>query len=85
VIPAEIPAEVSERIRETARRAYGAVSGAGLSRVDFFYCEDGRLILNEINTIPGFTEISMYAMLFKQVGVGNGELVKRLIELAMEK
>lgn len=85
-IPAEIPPEVAERCRSLALRAFEAIDAAGLARVDFFYQEStGELYLNEINTMPGFTTTSMYPKLFAAAGVGYDELVRRLIELAVER
>lgn len=85
-IPAEIPLEVAERCRSLALRAFEAIDAAGLARVDFFYQEStGELYLNEINTMPGFTTTSMYPKLFAAAGVGYDELVRRLVELAVER
>ncbi len=86
VIPAPIPKEKSEEIREDAVRIFKALDGSGLSRVDFFL-EEGtnRVVFNEINTLPGFTSISMYPMLFNALGISPEELVDRLIELAIKK
>lgn len=83
VIPADIPAEISEEVRNIAIKAFKAVDGSGFSRVDFFI-EKGtnKVIINEINTIPGFTQISMYPKLWEQMGVSYTELLNRLIELA---
>ena len=67
-------------MRETARRIFTAVDGYGMARVDFFVTEQGEVVFNEINTIPGFTAISMYPMLFEAEGVDKTELVTRLIE-----
>ena len=65
-------------------RAFAAIDGAGLSRVDFFISnKDGRVLLNEINTLPGFTAISMYPKLMEHAGLSSQELVTRLIELAL--
>ena len=86
IVPATVPAEVEERMRALARRAFLAVDAAGLARVDFFYREaSGELLLNEINTIPGFTRHSMYPKLWEAAGVGYGELIRRLVELALER
>jgi D-alanine-D-alanine ligase len=86
VIPAELPAETYELIRELAVRAYKAIDLAGLARVDFFLEKDsGEIYINELNTIPGFTQISMYPMLWEASGVSNVKLVDRLIELALER
>ncbi|MBC7236567.1 MAG: D-alanine--D-alanine ligase [Chloroflexi bacterium] len=85
-IPAPIPAETAERVRELAVRAFQAVDGAGLARVDFFLCRDtGQLYVNELNTMPGFTSISMYPKLWEASGIPYPELIDRLIELALER
>lgn len=83
-IPAKISEEQMEELRETAKRAYTAMGCSGFSRVDFFVTEDD-IILNEINTIPGFTPISMYPKLMDNMGIPYGELLDRLIELAVER
>ena len=81
-IPAEIPDELIEKIREYAVRAFRALDGSGLSRVDFFVkYSDNSVVLNEINTMPGFTNISMYPKLWNKVGVAYDELLDKLIEL----
>lgn len=86
LIPADIPQELSDNIRETAIRAYLANDLSGLARVDFFIDKDTNdIYLNELNTIPGFTEISMYPMLWEASGVPNNELVDKLIEFAFER
>ena len=72
------------RIRDAAVRVFRAVGCQGLSRVDFFATEDGKLVFNEINTIPGFTSISMYPKLFTASGVPYPELIDRLLALALE-
>ena len=83
IIPAEIPENISEEIRRNAIKAFKAIDGKGLSRVDFFIeHETNRVIINEINTMPGFTQISMYPKLWEQMGVSYTELLDRLIELA---
>ncbi|SEI83778.1 D-alanine--D-alanine ligase [Deinococcus reticulitermitis] len=85
-VPADLPPEVSERIRETALRAFRALDCAGLARVDFFYVEEtGEVLLNEVNTMPGFTTTSMYPKLLEAAGYGYSELVTRLVELALEE
>lgn len=84
-IPAEIPTEKSDEIRNLAVRAYKAMGCTGLSRVDFFIRNsDEKVLFNEINTLPGFTSISMYSKLFEASGIPYGELVDRLINLALE-
>jgi D-alanine-D-alanine ligase len=86
LIPAELPAEISDQIREYAVRAYRAVDCAGMARVDFFVEKDtNRIHLNELNTIPGFTKISMYPKLWDASGVPYNKLCDRLIELALER
>ncbi len=85
-IPARIPQEVSEKIRQTAVRAYRLLGCSGLARVDFFVTAgDNRVILNEINTLPGFTSISMYPKLWMAMGLSSGELLDKLIELALQR
>lgn len=84
-IPADLPEEISEKVREAAVNAYKTMGCEGLSRVDFFLCDDGRICLNEINTLPGFTSISMFPKLFGQVGIPYSELIDRLIEYAEER
>ena len=83
-IPAKITPEQTEELRETAKRAYYALGCSGFSRVDFFVADDG-IILNEINTIPGFTPISMYPKLMDKMGISYPELLDRLITLAAER
>lgn len=84
-IPARIPDDVGEQVREIAVKAYNSIGCRGMSRVDFFVTHaDQRVVLNEINTLPGFTSISMYPKLFSASGIPFGELVDRLLSLAME-
>lgn len=86
LIPAPISFETSEQVREYAVRAYMAVDCAGMARVDFLLDNDtGDIYLNEMNTIPGFTKISMYPKLWEASGLSFEDLVKRLIELALER
>lgn len=86
LIPAPLPTETSERIRQIAVRAYKAIDCAGMARVDFLLERDTNIIyLNEINTIPGFTQISMYPKLWEATGLPYVKLVDRLIELALER
>lgn len=79
-VPAKLPAETLERVRDIAARAFTAVDGAGLSRVDSFVTPDGEIMINEINTMPGFTPISMYPKAWEASGIGYTELITRLIE-----
>lgn len=86
LIPADLSAERTAEVRELACRAGEALRVQGLARVDFFYEEDGRgFLLNEINTMPGFTPISMFPKLWEATGVGYSELISRLAELAVER
>jgi D-alanine-D-alanine ligase len=84
VIPAEIPRGIAEQCQVLAIEAFKAIDAAGLARVDFFYAA-GKLYLNEINTMPGFTMTSMYPKLWEAAGVSYAELVRRLIELGLER
>ncbi|MGM9661179.1 MAG: D-alanine--D-alanine ligase family protein [Faecousia sp.] len=83
-VPARIPEELQQRIREAAVKVYSAIGCQGLSRVDFFATEDNRLVFNEINTIPGFTSISMYPKLFTASGLPYSQLIDELLKLAVE-
>ena len=84
-IPARISEDVSEAVRDAAVRVYTAIGCQGLSRVDFFVTHDGNeVVFNEINTLPGFTSISMYPKLFGASGIPYGQLIDNLLELAME-
>jgi len=85
VIPADISEELSERVRRAAVKAYNAISGSGLARVDFFIAEGDMILLNEINTLPGFTNISMYPKLWQASGIEYTELITKLIDLAFER
>ena len=84
-IPARIPEDVAEVVREAAIKVYSAIGCRGLSRVDFFVTyEDNRVVFNEINTLPGFTSISMYPKLFAASGIPYSELIDELLRLAQE-
>ncbi|MFC3299545.1 D-alanine--D-alanine ligase [Arthrobacter agilis] len=83
--PADLPSDVIDRVRQLAGEAFEAIGGEGLSRVDFFYTPDGRLVINEINTMPGFTPISMYPQMWAKSGLGYTELIDELIGLALER
>lgn len=85
VVPARLTPGASDAARALAIRTFKALACEGLSRVDFFLRPDGRLVVNEINTMPGFTKISMYPRLWAASGVPYAELINRLIELAMER
>lgn len=85
VVPAALEAEVNDKIRKIAVCAYQALECSGMARVDVFLTEDNEVIINEINTLPGFTNISMYPKLWQASGLGYQELITRLIELALER
>jgi D-alanine-D-alanine ligase len=84
-IPAVVSDDIGARVRDLAVRAFKALDCAGLARVDFFYTQHGELFLNEVNTIPGFTKTSMYPKLWEAGGLSYGELVSRLVQLALER
>jgi D-alanine-D-alanine ligase len=87
VIPAKISRDESRRIREMAVTAFKACDLSGLARVDFLMEPEGkkRIYLNEVNTMPGFTQISMYPKLWEATGLSYTDLITRLIELALER
>ncbi len=85
IIPAELSPETLEEIQRIAVAAFRTIDGAGMARVDFFLRGEDELFLNEINTIPGFTPISMYPMLWEASGLPYPELIDRLVELAFER
>ena len=84
-IPAELPPAISERVRQLAVATFQVLECAGMARVDFFVCADGRAYVSEINTIPGFTKISMYPKLWEASGVPYPQLIERLLDLAIER
>ncbi|MED4585688.1 D-alanine--D-alanine ligase [Brevibacillus choshinensis] len=85
-IPAMVPEHVSEQIADVAKKAFQALDGSGLSRVDFFWDEkNDKLYINEVNTMPGFTPFSMYPMLFQAAGISYSELIDRLVQLGIER
>jgi D-alanine-D-alanine ligase len=85
LIPAPIPPELLARIQRIAVQAFRAVEAAGMARVDLFLKGEDELWLNEVNTIPGFTSISMYPKLWEASGLSYAELVERLLDLAEER
>jgi len=86
LIPAPLPPEMTERVRDLAVRAYVAIDCTGMARADFLLSgETGELYVSELNTIPGFTAISMYPKLWEASGIPYPELIDRLIELALER
>lgn len=84
-IPADIDEPTESQIRQLASDAYEALGCSGLTRVDFFLADDGTIYLNELNTLPGFTNISMYPKLWREQGVTYSQLVERLIALAIDE
>ena len=86
IVPADLPDGVSQEVQEIALRAFKAVDAAGMARVDFFVSKkENKIYLSEINTIPGFTSVSMYPRLWEASGVSYPELIDRLIQLALER
>ena len=85
IVPARVPAETAARVRSIAVESFVATECEGMARVDLFVTPDGGVVVNEINTIPGFTATSVYAKLFEASGIPYGELLDRLIELALER
>ncbi len=84
-MPANIPEETVSRVKDMAAKTFKALLCSGMARVDMFLTESGELILNEINTLPGFTKISMYPKLMELSGVPYSELIDRLVNLAIER
>ena len=85
IVPARIPDEIAARVQELAVDSFIATDCEGMARVDFFVREDGEVVVNELNTIPGFTATSVYARLFEASGIPYAELLDRLIQLALER
>lgn len=83
VIPAQLSSDVTDKVLRLASRVYALLGCTGLARVDFFLGDDGVVYVNELNTIPGFTNKSVYPMLWRESGIGYGELIDRLISLAL--
>ena len=83
--PANLPPEDLERMRQLAVKAFLALDGEGISRADFFYTPDARLIVNEVNTMPGFTPISMYKTMWEKTGIEYKDLIDELLMLALER
>jgi D-alanine-D-alanine ligase len=85
IVPARIPAETRERVRSLAREVFLRVGCTGLARVDFFVTDGGEVLVNELNTMPGFTATSVFAKLFEESGIPYAELLDRLVRLATER
>lgn len=84
-IPAEVTEDVQEKAQEFAKKAYIMLGGSGLSRCDFFLTNKNELFLNELNTMPGFTQYSMYPSLWEKMGLKYGDLIEELIQLALKR
>lgn len=86
LIPAPVDSEVADHLRESAIAAFRAIEGSGITRADFFLRKsDGKILINEVNTMPGFTPFSMYPLLWRETGVSYRALLDRMIELALER
>ncbi|RST58135.1 D-alanine--D-alanine ligase [Siminovitchia terrae] len=85
MIPADIPEKSYDEIRKMAFMAYKALDCSGLARMDFFVTSDGRVLINEVNTMPGFTPASMFPLLWKNTGVPYPELIERLVDLGRQR
>ena len=84
-IPARLPKAMIKKVRDLALRAYRALCCEGMARVDFFVQANGQVLVNEINTIPGFTKISMYPKMWEATGISYSKLIDRLIQLAIQR
>lgn len=84
-IPAELSEDLSNQVRQYAMKAFQAIDGSGLARADFFITKDNHIYINEINTFPGFTPISMYPKLWEETGLSYRELIEELIQLAIHR
>jgi len=85
VVPAPVDGPTLERVRELAAQVFSLTGCSGMARCDFFVTEEGEVLVNEINTIPGFTETSVYSKLFEASGIGYPDLCDRLVGLAVER
>jgi D-alanine-D-alanine ligase len=85
ICPADVPAHVSDEVRRLAAASFEALGCEGLARVDCFYTDDGRVLVNEINTMPGFTPHSMYPRMWAASGLPYGDLIDELVSLALER
>ena len=84
-VPADLKRDLSDKVRKLSIEAFQALGCEGLARIDFFLREDGKLIVNEVNTLPGFTNISMYPKVMEAIGISYPELVDRLIRHALAR
>jgi D-alanine-D-alanine ligase len=85
VVPAKAPKAVVKRIQQMAVKAFKAIDGSGLSRVDFFLKKDGELLVNEINTLPGLTDVSGFPKMWAASGIPFPRVIDKLIDLALER
>ena len=85
IIPVELPAAVDASLKEMAKRAFKILDGSGIVRADFFVTANDDIYINEVNTMPGFTPVSMYPLLWQHTGVAYPELINRLVGLAIER
>ncbi|MBU8920084.1 D-alanine--D-alanine ligase [Bacillus sp. FJAT-29953] len=85
IIPAEIPEDVYTVMKDMAIRSFKALDCSGLVRADFFLTQDGKVLINEVNTMPGFTPFSMFPLLWKHTGIEYPQLIERLVDLAKER
>jgi D-alanine-D-alanine ligase len=85
VVPPRIPEEAAERVQQLSVEAFVAADCEGMARADCFVRDDGEVVVNELNTIPGFTATSVYAKLFEASGIPYPELLDRLVQLALER
>ena len=85
IVTAKLPKDIVKRVQELAVRSFRVLCCEGMARIDFFLRNNKEVIVNEINTIPGFTRISMYPRLWQESGISYTELIDRLIELAIER
>ncbi|MCM3655422.1 D-alanine--D-alanine ligase [Metabacillus litoralis] len=85
IIPADITEAEYETIKEMAIKSFKAIDGSGLVRADFFLTEDGKALINEVNTMPGFTPVSMFPLLWKETGIEYPQLIEKLVDLALQR
>ena len=85
VSPADLPAGIEEKIQKAALLAFSAAGCEGLARIDFFYSNDDQIVINEINTMPGFTPTSVYPKLIEKIGISYQQLITKLIETAQNR
>ena len=85
VAPAELPEGVAAQLQRDAVRAFEAIDGCGFARIDFFLTPEGKPLINEINTLPGFRPVSMFPLLWAKAGIAYRELISRIIDLALER